>query len=90
LVAAEKILEKILRGTSDANIPFDGLRRVLKRLGFSERIRGSHHIFSREGVEEILNLQPKGNKAKAYQVKQVRHVILKYSLGGETDAETEV
>lgn len=89
-MSAEKILEKVLRGTSDANIPFDGLRRVLRNLGFRERIRGSHHIFFREGVEEILNLQPKGNKAKSYQVKQVRHVILKYRLGGEPDAEAEV
>ena len=31
-----------------------------------------------EGVEEILNVQPLGNKAKAYQVKQVRNLILKY------------
>jgi hypothetical protein len=89
-VAPEKILEKILRGTSDANIPFDGLRRVLKNLGFSERIRGSHHIFFREGVEEILNLQPRGNKTKPYQVKQVRHVILKYCLGGKPDAKAQV
>ena len=67
-MAAKKTLEKILRGTSDANIVFDDLRRVLQGLGFSERIRGSHHIFSRDGVEEILNLQPRGNKAKPYQV----------------------
>ena len=89
-MSAEKILEKILRGTSDANIPFDGLRRVLKNLGFSERTRGSHHIFFRQGVEEILNLQPKGSKAKPYQVKQARHVILKHRLGGEPDAEAKV
>jgi hypothetical protein len=89
-VPAEKILEKILRGTSDANIPFDGLRRLLKDLGFSERIRGSHHIFFSGGVEEILNLQPKGNKAKPYQVKQVRHVILRYGLGGEPNVEAQV
>ena len=44
------------------------------------RIRGSHHIFTRERVEEILNLQPKGAKAKSYQVKQVRNVILNYRL----------
>ena len=86
----EKTLEKILRGTSDANIFFDDLRRVLQDLGFSERIRGSHHIFSRDWVEEILNLQPRGNKAKPYQVKQVRHVILKYRMGGEADAKTQV
>jgi hypothetical protein len=89
-LAANKTLEKILRGTSDANIFFDDLRRVLQGLGFSERIRGSHHIFSRNGVDEILNLQPRGNKAKPYQVKQVRHVILKYRMGGDLNGKTEV
>ncbi len=78
----EKVLEQILRGTADANIPFAGLRQLLQVLGFDERIRGSHHIFTKDGVKEILNLQPKGNKAKPYQAKQVRHVILKYKLGG--------
>lgn len=83
----DKILAQVLRGTSDANIPFEGLRRLLLKLGFGERIRGSHHIFWKEGVEEILNLQPRGSKAKPYQVKQVRHVILKHRLGGEPDAQ---
>jgi hypothetical protein len=87
VVAAQKMLERILRGTFDTNIPFDGLRSVLKILGFSERMRGSHHIFYKEGVEEILNLQPKGNRAKPYQVRQARHVILKYRLGAESDDE---
>lgn len=81
----EKLLTRILRGTSDANISFDDLCGLLRQMGFAERVRGSHHIFSREGVEEILNLQPKGAHAKAYQVKQVRGVILKHRLGGETD-----
>jgi len=44
-----------------------------------------HHIFYKEGIEEILNLQPDGAKAKPYQVKQVRGVILKYKLGGNLD-----
>jgi hypothetical protein len=79
----DKLLEQVLRGKSDANIPFEGLLRLLRALGFDERIRGSHHIFTREGVEEIINLQPKGAKAKAYQVRQVRSLILKYRLGGE-------
>lgn len=78
----EKLLAQILRGTSDANIPFDKLCGLLQHLEFEERIRGSHHIFSKEGVDEILNLQPKDAKAKAYQVKQVRGVLLKYKLGG--------
>ncbi len=81
----EKLLVQVLRGASDANIPFDNLCGLLRNLGFSERIRSSHHIFSREGVEEIINLQPIGSKAKAYQVKQVRSIILKYRLGGEVN-----
>ena len=81
----DRLLLRILRGTADANIPFDRLCHLLRRLGFAERIRGSHHIFTKEGIEEILNLQPKGRQAKPYQVKQVRSVILKYRLGGAPD-----
>ena len=55
-------------------------------MSFEERIRGDHHIFVREGVEEILNLQPRGGKAKPYQVKQVRSVVVKYGLAGEWKA----
>ena len=77
-----KILDRILRGSSDANIPFAQMRNLLIRVGFKERIRGSHHIFTKEGVEEIINLQAKGSKAKPYQVKQARNLILKYNLGG--------
>ncbi len=66
----DKVLDKALRGTSDANINFGDLCRLLRRLNFDERIRGDHHIFTKDGVEEILNLQPKGSSAKPYQVKQ--------------------
>jgi hypothetical protein len=81
-----KLLGRILRGEADANIRFEELRALLRHLGFAERIRGSHHIFTREGVAEILNLQPKsGNKAKAYQVKQVRGVIISYGLARQSE-----
>ncbi len=79
----DKVLEKILRGTSDANIDFDDLSQLLINVGFDVRIRGSHHIFTKHDVVEIINLQPKGSKAKPYQVKQVRNLILKYKLAGE-------
>ena len=81
----EKLRIQILGGTSDANISFDGLCGLLKYLGFEVRIRGSHHIFRKEGVVEKINLQRAGNKAKPYQVKQVRNVIVKYKLGGDID-----
>lgn len=77
----EKLLLKILRGLSDNNLRFNDLCTLLKHLGFEERTRGSHHIFRKEGVEEKINLQKDGSKAKAYQVGQVRNVILKYNLG---------
>lgn len=82
-----KVLEQVLRGTSDANVDFDQICDLLKRLGFDQRIRGDHHIFTRTGVAEILNLQPRGRHAKPYQVKQVRAVILKYRLGGASGEE---
>ncbi len=77
------LLLRVLTGKSDANISFTELRHLLVSLGFHERIRGDHHIFTKAGVEEILNLQPLGSKAKPYQVKQIRNVIVKYKLGGE-------
>ena len=80
----EKLLLTILRGSSDANIGFDDLRALLLYLGFEERTKGSHHLFRRTGVEERLNLQREGSKAKVYQVRQVRSVILKYRLGDLT------
>lgn len=79
----DKLLSQILHGRSDANISFDDLCQLLRRLGFEERVRSSHHIFRKAGVEEKINLQRDGSKAKVYQVRQVRNIILKYHLGGE-------
>ena len=79
----DKLLEKILRGTSDANIAFEDLCQLLRHLGFDERTRGSHHLFRKSGITELINLQREGSKAKVYQVRQVRAVLLKYRLAGE-------
>lgn len=83
----EKLLLKILRGASDTNVSFDELKNLLIRLGFSERIKGSHHIFTKPGIDEILNIQPKSGKAKPYQVKQVRNIVLNYQLNLNEDEE---
>lgn len=77
----EDLLARILRGTSDANIAFNDICQLLRRLGFEERIRGSHHVFRKAGVEEKINLQREGSKAKVYQVRQVRTTILRHKLG---------
>lgn len=79
----EKTLLKILRGGSDANVGFDDLRGLLLHLGFEERVRGSHHIFFKSGIEEMINVQQAGSKAKPYQVRQVRAVITAHGLGGQ-------
>jgi hypothetical protein len=77
----EKTLLKILRGGSDANIGFDDLRGLLLHLGFEERVRGSHHIFFKAGIEDLINVQRSGSRAKPYQVRQVRVVVTRHGLG---------
>ncbi len=76
-----KLRDKILAGGADANIDFAELCQLLGRLGFNERVKGDHHIFSRDGVVEIINLQPRDKKAKPYQVRQVRNILVQYRLG---------
>ncbi len=79
----QKLLAQILRGLSDANVEFEELCQLLKYLGFEVRVRGSHHIFRKAGVMHKINLQRQGAKAKPYQVKQVRNLILQYRLAKE-------
>lgn len=81
----EKLLMSVLSGTQDKSIQFSELQKLLTLLGFVVRIKGDHFIYTRDGVEEIINIQPNGNKAKPYQVKQVRNIILKYKFGGKSD-----
>ena len=83
----EKTLRKVLAGTRDSSVSFSELCRVLRALGFTERVRGSHRIFTRFDVKEIINVQPQGGMAKRYQVRQVRELIRRYELGGESDVE---
>lgn len=55
---------------------------MLRRLGFSERVTGSHHTFTRNDIPDIIVIQPSKGEAtaKRYQVKQIRELILKYNL----------
>ncbi len=76
----EKILEKLLRGESDANLRFDELCHLLQAKDFRMRVSGSHHIFTRPGVMERINIQREGAKAKPYQVRQVRKILATYKL----------
>ena len=80
-MGATKTLRRVLSRTADASIRFDDLCSLLESLGFERRVKGGHHVFRRVGVNEKINLQRDGNNAKPYQVKQVRTVLLKYTLG---------
>lgn len=82
---SDRLLGQLLAGGADASIRFDDLRALLRALGFVERIRGSHHVFARPGVREIINLQPRNGLAKPYQVRQVRALIVRYGLGADRD-----
>lgn len=81
----DKLLARLLSGRSDANIGFDELRALLRHLGFEERTRSSHHVFRKTGVDELINLQRDGDKAKVYQVRQVRAILLRYGLTGSAE-----
>ncbi|GAB6390989.1 MAG: type II toxin-antitoxin system HicA family toxin [Treponematales bacterium] len=81
----EKLAQKILSGRQDRNINFQEAVNLLLSFGFSQRVKGSHHIFFRENVEEIINLQPNGTEAKPYQVRQIRELMLKYQLGEQSE-----
>lgn len=69
-----------MSGVQDRNIKFVDLQKILNVLGFQCRVKGDHFIYWKEGIDEIINLQPDGNKSKPYQVKQVRSIILKYQM----------
>ena len=83
---AAKLFDKIMQGRADANIGFADLCHLLRQMGFSERISGSHHVFKRPNVPAIV-LQADSAKAKPYQVRQVREIFRRYAIGGVHDED---
>jgi predicted RNA binding protein YcfA (HicA-like mRNA interferase family) len=76
----DKLILKVLKGTSDSNIRFDDLCKVLDYYRFQKRLKGSHHIYYRQDVTEIINIQSKDGLSKSYQVKQIRDILIKYNI----------
>jgi hypothetical protein len=81
----EKLIQKILSGRQDRSIDFRELVSLLLSLGLSERTKGGHHIFFKDAMAEIINIQPDGSKAKPYQVRQIREIMVKYKLEAKDD-----
>ncbi len=79
----DTLMERILSGRSDANRAFNDMCRLLERLGFGLRIRGSHHIYKKEGIEQRINLQNRRGKVDSYQVQQVRKTVQQHNLGDQ-------
>ena len=72
-----------MSGQSDSNTDFDDLCRFVEQeLGFTPHPQnsGSHHVYAKAGIPEIIDLQPNGHEAKAYQVRQIRSLIVAHSL----------
>jgi predicted RNA binding protein YcfA (HicA-like mRNA interferase family) len=79
-----KLLQKAL--SSPASLRFEEACALARAFGFHlSRVSGSHHIFARRKVRELVNLQEVKGKAKPYQVKQLLDLVERYnlSLGGE-------
>ena len=80
MATLQKLIGKILSRKADNNIEFNHLVLVLKSLNFKHRQNGSHNIFTKPNIAERLNLQSDESKAKCYQVKQIRNILIKYNL----------
>jgi hypothetical protein len=75
----KELYEKFKRNPK--NVRFETLCQAVELFGFKFKGgKGSHKIFVKEGVKELLNFQNVGGKAKPYQVKQFLKIVEKYNL----------
>lgn len=71
----------VISGKSDNNVHFTDFQKLIIDLGFDfKRQRSSHTMYYHDGINEFMNIQRDGSKAKAYQVEQLRKIILKHDL----------
>jgi hypothetical protein len=76
----QKLIEKIQY--NPAGVRFQEICRLAEQMGFPKRGgKGSHIVYEKDGVDEILTFQDRKGMAKPYQVKQLLAVIEKYRLG---------
>ncbi|MDK2974180.1 MAG: hypothetical protein PWP08_551 [Methanofollis sp.] len=69
------------------NIRYEDLCQAAEAYGFRLKGgKGSHRVYTREGVREILNFQDVNGRAKPYQVRQLLKVIEMYNLTEDDDA----
>ena len=74
-----KLLLKIIGGSK--NIRFAEMVNLVEGFGFKlSRTEGSHHIFTRPDILELLNLQDVKGQAKPYQMRQFLKLVEKHNL----------
>ncbi|MCQ2081983.1 MAG: type II toxin-antitoxin system HicA family toxin [Lachnospiraceae bacterium] len=82
----EKLYRKIII-EGNTSVSFWEIQFFIEKLGFLGRRKGDHFIYTMDGVNDIINIQPDGKAAKKYQVKQIKHIVEKYKLGGDSIGE---
>jgi len=83
-VNKKRLLKRILAGSHD--VRFAEFVALVEAFGFRlSRVSGSHHIFVRDGVRELVNLQNVSGKAKPYQIQQWLKLIERYNLSMENE-----
>jgi len=76
---SSKLFRQIL--SNQQNVRFNDLEKLVKAFGFTHvRTSGSHRIYARQGIPELVNLQEVGGQAKPYQIKQFLKLVEKYSI----------
>lgn len=79
-VKPRALLVRILSGHT-RNVAFRDLRKLAEAFGFHlSRVEGSHHIFSHDALDELLNLQEVSGEAKPYQIRQLLALVERYAL----------
>ena len=77
----KKTYDKIMSCRADSNIGFVDLQHLLSYLGFNcKNINGDHFIYYYKDIPDNINIQPNGNKAKSYQIKQIRNYLIKNNI----------
>lgn len=77
----QKTYNDVISGKSDNNIRFTEFRNLIIDLGVDfKNQNGSHMVYYHKGINERMTVQNAGSKAKGYQVRQLRNIIVKHGL----------
>jgi predicted RNA binding protein YcfA (HicA-like mRNA interferase family) len=73
-----KLYEQLLRNKRGK---FADLQKLLLAHGFRlVRVRGSHEVYVRDDVPELIVIQPNGKEAMDYQIREFLHIVEEYQI----------